>query len=371
MKPIRLNTIGKVIWFFLILIVALLIVFIISLFKKEKPNSINQENQEKSEKILDYTASKMYTYDFSSTEVNRDLLIKESATYKLTGNNESYKIIVDSKDSVVKLVLTNFNTDIVDDLIDIKNAHKVIIEIEDGTESSIGQEITSLNENIPVIIKSESDIDIIGGGVLKVNTEGVFMETKKDINFKGVTIELNNVKDGIKTTGDLTLNSGVLYIKADNEAIISKGNINIDDGLLVVRADNSIKNDGLFVINKGKVFIASLNEIKKPNANSLQKTIMLNFKEITNKMLFINDTSSFILAYAGEINYQHVLYSDDFQSKEYILYESGKISGTQIYGLYKIEEAEGGKQLTSSDLENSNRFEITETTNVYNDVVKK
>ena len=370
MKPIRLNVIGKIIWFFLIIIIILVIVFVFSLFKKEKPKYINIEKTNESEKIIDYTSSKNYTYDFSNSEINHDISIKESATYKLVGTDEKYRIIIDSKNSIVKLVFSNFNTNIIDNLIDVRNAHKVIIEIEDGSENNIGQELLSLGETIPVIIKSESDIDIIGGGTLKVNTEGDFIEAKKNINLKNVTLELNNVKNGIKNNGDLTFNSGNLYIKANDKAIDSNGNITIEGGLLVIRANNSLKNNGLFIINKGKVFIASLNEIKKPNANSLQKSIILNYKEKTNKMLFINDTTSFVLVYAGEIDYQHILYSDDFKAEEYILYEDGKISGNQVYGLYKIDEAESGKQLVSPDSDN-NKFKVNEITNVYNDIVKK
>ncbi len=369
MKPIRLNTIGKVVWFFLIVIVIVIALFVISLFKKDKPKQNDLEPTHESEKIIDYTASKNYTFDFSNGEITKNITIKESGSYKLVGTDDDYKIIIDSPSSVIKIILSNFHSSVIDNLIYVKNAHEIIIELEDGTENTIILNSPNETELTTTILKTKANLNFVGTGKLAVETDGNFAEAK-NVNFKDATLELNNVKNGFKIDGDLVIESGNFYIKASEDAVNSKGNVKVENGLFVIRAGNAITNDGLFMINKGKVFIASPNEIKKPNADSLQKTLLLNFKEATKKMLFVNENGAFINVYIGELEYQHILYSDEFKTNELILYESGKVSGEEKYGMYKVEEAEGGKELTCETITGS-KFEIKDIVNIYDDVVKK
>ena len=98
--------------------------------------------------------------------------------------------------------------------------------------------------------------------------------------------------------------------------------------------------------------------------------MILNFQESRNKLLFFHDTTAVILAYAGGLDYKHILYSDDFKTESYVLYGGGKIAGTQTYGLYKPEDYAEESQLTCEGLTND-RFELKELVNIYEGIVKK
>ena len=376
MKPIRLTTIGKVIWFFLVVIVAVVLFFIISLFKKDDPKKDDNPDIIDSETIIDYTESKNNDYNFDSKEgfkAEKDVItIKESGTYKLSGVNDTYKIVIDCPNGVVKVILSNFKTSVVYDLINIKAAHKVIFELEDGSENSIVSDLLE-QEGVtnPTVITSNKDIEFIGHGKLSVDTIGNFLVSKANLNFKDATLEINSINNGIRLDGSFNMDSGNLYVFSSEQGFVSGVNTTINNGTFVLRSSTAaIKVNGIFLTNAGKIFIASLEEIQKPNANSLQKSIILNFKEARTNLLFFHDTTAVKLVYAGGLKYQHILYSDDFKASSYVLYGQGKVAGTQVYGLYDLEDSAEDGQLTCEGLTND-RFLLEDLVNVYDDIVKK
>ena len=373
MKPIRLTTIGKVIWFFIIVIVVVILLSVVSMFKNDEPKK-QDTPADNSEKIIDYTESKNYTYDFDKKSGFKSedniITIKDSGTYKFAGTNNTYKFVVDCPNGIVKIVLSSFKTDVVYDLLNIKKANKVIIELVD--ENSIISELLE-QEGVanPTVITSNANIEFIGSGKLIVETIGNFLVSKADVTIKDATLEINSINNGIKIDGNFTTDSGTLYILASGKGFISGGNTTINSGKFIIRSsDAAIKVSGIFLTNAGKIFVASLGEIQKPNANSLQKSMLLNFQEARNKLLFFHDTTSVTLVYAGGLDYQHVLYSDEFKSEAYVLYGNGKVAGTQVYGLYKPEDSAEDGQLTSESLTHD-QFELVELVNVFDDIVKK
>lgn len=376
MKPIRLTTIGKIIWFFLIVIAVVIVTILISLFKSDEPSKIDKPKEADSEKIIDYTDSKEYTFDFENNtgfKSEKDVItIKESGTYKLVGTNDKYKFVIDSPSSVIKIVFSNFNTSVVYDLLDVKKASKVIIVLEDESENSIVSELLE-QEGVknPTVITSKSDIEIIGSGKLKVATIGDFIVSNGSLSLRNSVLEINNINNGIKLKGNLDVENATLYTVSTEKALVVGGNLTINGGTFVIRSSSlALKSDGIFLINSGKVFIASLKEIQKPNANSLQKSFVFNFKDARNQILFLHDTTQVVLAYAGGLSYQHILYSDDFKSEAYALYGHGKIYGEQVYGLYKPEDSAEDVQLVSEGAEDD-KFRLPELVNVYDNIVKK
>jgi len=374
-KPIRLTTIGKIIWLFILLILIVLIFFIVSLFKKEEPIKVDNPKVIDSEKLIDYTESKTYVYDFDNDNVdssNGIITIKDSGTYKLKGYNDSYKIVIDSENSVVKLVLSNFTTNQIDNLINIEKANKVIIELEDNSTNKITSPSLETDDSKNyTIIKTNANIEFFGNGKLIVDAVGTFISSEANVDITASTLELNNINSGFDIKGNFKIENGVIYILTNENGIISDGNINIDNSTFIIRSEGiGIKSKGIFIINSGKIFIASGEEIQKPNANSLQKSLILNFKESRKSLFLIHDTSQIVLAYAGGLQYQHILYSDEFKAESYVLYGSGKIAGTQTYGLYKVEDSEESGQLTCDGLENDH-FVVNDLVNIYDDVVKK
>ena len=375
MKPIRLTTIGKIIWTFIILIGIFVLMAIISLLKKEEPKKTDDPETVDTEKIIDYTDSKNYLYDFDSKETiskSNVITIDSSGTYKLKGHNDKYRFIVDSENSIIKFIFSNFTTSQIDNLINIKKANKVIIELEDGsTNKIVSDAIETEKTKKMVIIKTKANLDIIGNGKLIVDSTGTLIRSDESVNIKNATLEINNINSGIDIKGNFKIEDGTTYILANEQGLYSDGNINIENSTFVIRTEGiALKNKGLFIINSGKVFIASGEEIQKPNANSLQKSLILNFAEPRKKILILHDTSQIVLAYAGGLEYSHILYSDEFKSDSYVIYGNGKLAGTQTYGLYKVEDSEESSQMTCEGLEND-RFLISELVNIYDDVVKK
>lgn len=376
MRPIRLTTIGKIVWIVILLIFILLIAYVVSLFQKEEPIKVDNPQVADSEKIIDYTETKNYVYDFNSDgeiEAEDDLItIKDSGTYKLVGKNNKYKIVVDSKNSIIKFVFSNFTTNQADKLIDIKNANKVIFELEDNSKNwIISNELETEDTIKSVIISSNSNIEFVGNGSLVVEAVGTFIKSSGNVDFKNATLEVNNINNAIDIKGNFRLENGTIYILASESGMKSDGNINIESGTFIIRSPKSaIKNEGLFILNSGKIFLASGEVIQKPNANSLQKSLILNFKSPRKQILILHDTSQIVLAYAGAIEYSHILYSDEFKAESYVIYGNGKLAGTQQYGLYKVEDSEESWQMTCDNLEND-RFIVPDLVNIYDDIVKK
>ena len=374
MKPIRLTTIGKIIWFFLIIILVVVLLSIMSMFKKDEPRRIEVPEEKESEKIINYVDSRSYVYDFDNNTYgeNDTINIKESGTYKLSGTNDTYKLVVDCPSGIVKIIFSNFKTSVVYDLINIKKAYKVVIEFEDGSENSIISDLLEQDGVAnPTIISSNADVEISGTGKLVVETIGNFLVSKANLEFKDAVMEVNSINNGIKLDGNFSMNSGTLYMFASDKGLVSLGNSTINGGTFIIRSsDTALQVSGILLINAGKTFIASLNEIQKPNANSLQKSMVLHFKEPRDGRLFFHDTTQVTLVYAGELDYQHILYSDEFKTDRFALYGNGKVAGVQVYGLYKPEDSMETMQLTY-DGSTNDRFELNELVNVYEDIVKK
>ena len=255
MKPIRLTTIGKIIWFFLIIILVVVLLSIMSMFKKDEPRRIEVPEEKESEKIINYVDSRSYVYDFDNNTYgeNDTINIKESGTYKLSGTNDTYKLVVDCPSGIVKIIFSNFKTSVVYDLINIKKAYKVVIEFEDGSENSIISDLLEQDGVAnPTIISSNADVEISGTGKLVVETIGNFLVSKANLEFKDAVMEVNSINNGIKLDGNFSMNSGTLYMFASDKGLVSLGNSTINGGTFIIRSsDTALQVSGILLINAG------------------------------------------------------------------------------------------------------------------------
>ena len=209
--------------------------------------------------------------------------------------------------------------------------------------------------------------------IWKIDSNNDFLTTKGNFNLSAAVIEVNNIETGLNVKGNIIINGGIFYLNANNNGFICDGNFTLDNGKVIIKATkNPIDITGVFLINKGEILLAGLNEFHKPNANSLQKSLIFNFEQPTDKALVLHDTKEVILAYEGNKEYQHILYSkSELDADGYVLYAGGSIGGKKKYDLYyEIEDYLEDYQLTCPNL-TSSIFEALELINIYNGVVKK
>ena len=96
MKPIRISTIGKIVWLFIFCTILVIIALIVSSLKKEENNLPVKPVSGDEKKVIDYTSSKSSEIDFSkynSEETTIDIYVfydgDDSAIY--TNNLASLK----------------------------------------------------------------------------------------------------------------------------------------------------------------------------------------------------------------------------------------------------------------------------------------
>lgn len=376
MKPIRVSTLGKIVWLLIIFILVIVIACAVSFFKKGKDLPDVEPVSNNEEKIVDYTDTKLTELDFDSNlnikAQNNVITLTESKTYKFSGTNNKYKIVINAPNKVVKLQLSNFKTSIVDNLIKVENASKLVLNLEENNEIKAFENMENIFHNTS-IISSNCDIEIIGSGTLVIDSNNDFLTTKGNFNLSTAVIEVNNIETGLNVKGNTIINGGIFYLNANNNGFICDGNFTLDNGKVIIKATkNPIDITGVFLINKGEILLAGLNEFHKPNANSLQKSLIFNFEQPTDKALVLHDTKEVILAYEGNKEYQHILYSkSELDADGYVLYSGGSIGGKKKYDLYyEIEDYLEDYQLTCPNL-TSSMFEALELINIYDGVVKK
>lgn len=380
MQTFKISALGKIIWLLIISLLIILVVFVFSLFKKDSKLSNVKPVSNNEQKVINYVDIKTNQINFDDDSnikaSNNVILLSDSASYKLKGFNEKYKIVVDAPNKVVKIILSNFKTNIVEDLIDVRNANKLIIELEENTMNEIKQ-LALEEENLTdlsgsTIINSKSDISFTGEGSLTVDSTNNFFVSSGNVDFN-TNIELLNINTAFQVEGNVNITKGILYINSNTTTMKTNGSFKLDDGRVIIKSSvKPIEITGVFLINGGEILLASLEDLQIPNANSLQKTFILSFAEPTNKSLILHNTQKVIMAYDGKKDYQHLLYSSSkLDDNNYILYAGGSIAGDYKYDIYtEVSDYLEDYQLTAPNLVD-NTFTFGNLINTYSDIVKK
>ena len=373
MKPIRISTIGKIVWLFIFCTILVIIALIVSSLKKEENNLPVKPVSGDEKKVIDYTSSKSSEIDFSKYNSEETIIeLNESKTYTITGENSKYSFVVNAPNKVVKINLKDFSTNQVDDLFDFQAANKIMIELTNENKIEFIPSSDDLEYKNTNIINSKVDIDIMGKGTLSVNTNNNFISSDANISIKDATINIIKTNHAFKGK-NIEISSGLIYLKSNSIGIESNGNFYIQDGKTILISENeeSFKANGIFLLNGGEVFFASLKEQQKPNANSTAKTAIFNFSESTNKILTLQDTEKIVFIYDGITPYQHILYSNStLKNKDYVLYGGGRTVGQAKYSFYDPTDYFEDIQYTCEEWENDN-FQSDKQLNVFDDIVKK
>ncbi|OMD38111.1 carbohydrate-binding domain-containing protein [Paenibacillus odorifer] len=170
--------------------------------------------------------------------------ITAAGTYVLSGKLNDGQIVINNQDDgIVHLVLNGVNISDSDNAaIYIKEAGKVIITLEDGTENSVSDGVTYVyadeaTDEPSAAIFSKADLTINGTGKLSVSA---------------------NYNDGITSKDDLKIMNGTLEIKAADDGMVGKDLVAVQDGKLSITAEgDGIKSTNDTEADKGFIAIAA------------------------------------------------------------------------------------------------------------------
>lgn len=208
-------------------------------------------------------------YQNKSYTLTNSITITESGTYNLTGTISDGLIKVNT-DGNVKLVLDSVNIkNSSGPAIYIANASDVIIELKEGTTSTLedGQKYSGYDADVIGTIFSHDDITFQGTGILNVTSKNAdAIVGKDDLKIISGTYNIVSLDDGIRgkdsvyiKDGNFTINSDGDAIKSTNDTDTEKGYILIENGTynitstldsIQAQTKLSIKN-GNFVIKTG------------------------------------------------------------------------------------------------------------------------
>ncbi|OMC77333.1 dockerin type 1 [Paenibacillus odorifer] len=182
--------------------------------------------------------------------------ITAAGTYVLSGKLSDGQIVVNNQDEgAVHLVLNGVNITNSDSAaIDIKEAGKVIITLEDGTENSVSDGATYVyadetTDEPSAAIFSKADLTINGTGKLSVSAnynDGI--TSKDDLKIMGGTIEIKAADDGIVGKDLVAVQDGNISITAEGDGMKSTNDTETDKGFIAIAAgtfDITAGNDGI------------------------------------------------------------------------------------------------------------------------------
>jgi Carbohydrate-binding domain-containing protein Cthe_2159 len=192
-------------------------------------------------------------YEQSAAILLKDntLTIKTGGVYVLSGKWDDGQIAIDSEDkNTVRLILNGVEINNTDNAaINIVNAEKTIISLQEGTSNSIsdGKEYhfeDSSSDEPNAAIFSKDDLTINGSGKLIVQANyNNGIASKDDLKITGGTIEIHAIDDGLMgrdlvaiKDGKIAIEAGGDGIKSTNDKDTSKGNIALEGGTYDIEA---------------------------------------------------------------------------------------------------------------------------------------
>lgn len=258
-----------------IVIVAVLIILAISIAIISIILNKNEDEQKNIDVSIEYDYEDEDTNwkdgDYTDIQLENSINITKAGTYHLTGTIEDGNITVNVGDNdLVRLVLDNVNIICSNSsTINVENAKKVIIIVEEGTTNTLtdGSTYSTTDEEPDGAVFSKDDLVINGAGTLNVNANYLDGIVSKDgLKIIGTTIDVVANDDGIRgkdyigiKDAKITVNSNSDGIKSTNDTDTEKGyvsiensNVNIEAGEDGIQAETSIKvTDGEFNIKTG------------------------------------------------------------------------------------------------------------------------
>lgn len=252
----------------IIAIIAIVIIMLV-ITKKSNQNTGNQTNIEVSVNYKDEDLDTNWKDEnYEEIVLSESVNIKKAGTYHLTGTLEDGSITVNvGDDDLVKLVLDNVNiTCSNSSAINVENARKVIITVEEGTTNTLTDGETYSSEDEPDSTLFSKDTLVINGtGTLNVNANYLDGIASKDgLKIIGTTINVTSNDDGIRGKDYIGIKDANITIKANSDGmkstndtekgyiLIENSTINIDAGEDGIQVETDLKIiDGTYSITTG------------------------------------------------------------------------------------------------------------------------
>ena len=213
---------------------------------------------------FDKSTSTTITFSGTSAEIsgsgaasnNGNVTISAAGTYIISGSLTDGSILVEAgKDDVVRLVLDNAQiSSSKAPAIYSSKSKKTIIILPDGTESSISDGSSYIDENDDsspdAALFCKDDLTISGSGRLNVNGNAKNGITCKDIlRITGGTINVTAVNHGITGRDDLAVSGGIITVIAQN-----------GDGLRSTYSDTDKNDLGHVIIENADITVTAAND---------------------------------------------------------------------------------------------------------------
>ena len=191
------------------------------------------------------------TASSDSVQINGStVLIKEEATYVISGSLGDGMLIVDAPDTA-KLQLVFNGVDITSQTsaaLYILEADKVFITLADGTANALsngGSFVAIDDNNIDAALFSKQDLTLNGSGSLTVtSTAGHGIVSKDDLVITGGTYVVNSASHGLDANDSVRIANATLTIDAGKDAIhcensddAAKGFVYISSGTVKAEAE--------------------------------------------------------------------------------------------------------------------------------------
>lgn len=212
--------------------------------------------------------------------LDESVTISKAGVYYLSGTLDGS--ITVNTDGDVKLVLDSVSINNSNGAaINVENANVVYIEIKgDNTISA-----TISDEEIDGAIFTVCDLVLTGDGTLNINSNSNGIKTKGDLLIESGTYNITSDGDSIHSSDSLKINGGTINIESKDDGLRANDVLEINDGKISINAAEGI--EGTYVkINGGTILInASDDGINATNkTDNYTPTVEINGGNITIKM---------------------------------------------------------------------------------------
>lgn len=213
----------------------------------------------------DYNFSTARQIQFNGTTATTDdstvmaeegrVTITQAGTYHLSGNFSNGQLVVDANaEDRVQLIFDGANiTSNSGAAIDIENADKVVIRVEEGTTNTISD---ASGNSAQAAIDSNTKLTIFGDGTLTVNgNSGAAIHSDGGIIFRDAIFNFNANADAVASGYNITVFDGDFTVNADEDGFNAGTDIMVEGGTIdIVQSEEGFEASAV-VVSAGEVHI--------------------------------------------------------------------------------------------------------------------
>lgn len=224
------------------------------------------ESQASQIKLADQTAT---VTGQGASFSDQTLTITQAGTYVLTGSGKNLKLVVEAADTdQVHLVFQNLTLEGEGSLLQINEAHEVVISLAEGSQNALTESQASDDEKVKATIHSQVPLTLNGTGNLTLTalTKNA-LEVEDDLKVLGGTYTVKAANHGFKAEGaldievaTLTVEAGKDGLHAEHDETTERANISLNPTQLSIAATEDGMDAGNELTIKGGTITVSQSE---------------------------------------------------------------------------------------------------------------